>query len=74
MKDELKFGTLLKYMKVINESDVNRFIRPNETQVAILKDTRLDLLPKVLLRKITLIKKRTFCRYLRKTHLELSCF
>ena len=54
--------------KVQNELDVNGFLRLNMTQMAISNDIRLDLLPKVILKKTALIIKRHFHVFQRKIH------
>ena len=41
--------------KVQKELDLNGFLRLNMTQMAISNDINLDLLPRVILRKTTLI-------------------
>ena len=46
--------------KVQNELDVNGFLRLNMTRMAISNDIKLDLLPRVILRKKALIIKRHF--------------
>ena len=57
MKEELKsmddnnVWKLVELPQGSNESGVNGSSRPNVTQKEILKDTKPDLLPKVLLRK-----------------------
>ena len=56
--------------KVQNKLDVNGFLRLNMTQMAILNDIKLDLLPRVILRKTTLIIKRHFHPLQRKINQE----
>ena len=41
------------FQKVQNELDVNGFLRLNMTQMEILNDINIDLLPRVILRKTT---------------------
>ena len=66
MKEELKsmddnnVWKLVELPQGSNESGVNGSSRPNVTQKAILKDTKPDLLPKVLLRKKVLTIQRPF--------------
>lgn len=61
----------LNCLKAINESSVDRCIRPSAIQMAMSNDTRLDLLLKVLLKKMMLTTKRPFPQSLRMTPLEL---
>jgi len=74
MKEELKsmddnnVWELVKLPQGSNESGVNGSSRPNVTQKEILKDTKPDLLPKVLLRKKVLTIQRPFLLFLRRTH------
>jgi uncharacterized membrane protein YoaT (DUF817 family) len=49
---------LLKYLKVVKESEVNGSSRPNETQMIMLKDIKSNLLPNILLRKMALTTKQ----------------
>ena len=67
----MMFGTLLNYLKVVNELGVNRSIRPSAIQMATWNDTRSDLLQKVLLKKTALTTEKPFHRSLRRTLLEL---
>jgi hypothetical protein len=55
-----QFETLLKYLKIVKESDVNGSSKLNKTQMIMLKDISSDLLPNVLLRKMTLTTKKSF--------------
>jgi len=74
MKEELKsmddnnVWKLVELPQGSNESGVNGSSRPNVTQKEILKDTKPDLLPKVLLRKKVLTIQRPFLLFLRRTH------
>ena len=61
-------GISLNFQKVQNELDVNGFLRLNVTQMEISNDIKLDLLPRVVLRKTTLIIKRHFHMFQRKIH------
>ena len=49
----------LKYMND-NEFGVSGSLRPNLTQMTISNNTMVDLLPKVILKKMTLTTKRSF--------------
>lgn len=57
---KIKFENLLNYIKVPKELNADKFLRPNITWVAILNDTRSDLLSMILLRKMALITKKSF--------------
>ena len=56
----MKFGILLNWLKIVKELSINEFLRPSTTQMAMSNDIRLELLLKVLLRKMMLTMKRPF--------------
>ena len=66
----MKFGISLNCLEDIRKLVANESTRPNETLKAILNDLKLDLWPKVSLRKEALITKRPSSVYPRRTHLE----
>ena len=55
-------------LKVLNESGVNGSIRQNVTQMEILNGIKLDLLPRVTLKRVVSFIKRHFHMSRRKTH------
>ena len=62
------FGISFNCLKVLNEPGVNGYIRQNETQMAILNGIKLDLLPRVTLKRAISIINRHFHLSQRKTH------
>jgi len=61
----------LNYLKDVRQLGVNGSSTPSATLKAILNDIKLDLWPKVLLRKEALIIRIHSLPYPRRTHLEL---
>ena len=78
MKEKLKsmdhngVWDLIKLPEDCKRVIVNGFLRPNTTQMAISNDIRLDLLPRVLLRRTALTAMRHFLLFQKMTLLELS--
>ena len=78
MKEKLKsmdhngVWDLIKLPEDCKRVIVNGFLRPNTTQMAISNDIRLDLLPRVLLRRTVLTTMRHFLLFQKMTLLELS--
>ena len=61
------FGILFNCLKVLNELGVNESIRQNATQMKILNGIKLDLFPRVTLKRVVSIIKRHFHLSRRKT-------
>ena len=68
----MAYGTLWNCHKDAKELRVNGPLRLNLTLMGISKVIKPDLLPKVLLKKITLTIRKHFRLFLRKIPLELS--
>jgi len=72
MKDELKSVAqndvwgLVKFLEGCKRVGCKWVFRLNVTLKIILNVTRIDLLPKILLRKMVLIIRKHFCLFLRK--------
>ena len=69
----MMYETLWNWEKDVRELGVNGSLRLNVTLMAISNVIRLDLLPKVLLERMTLIIRKHFHLFLRTVPLELSC-
>jgi hypothetical protein len=67
----MKFGISLNCLKDTRKLVASGSTRPNTNLRAISNDLKLDLWPKVSLRKEALITKRPSPLYTRRTHLEL---
>ena len=58
--EQIKYGILLNYLKVVERSGVNGSLRPNATLMVILNGIRSNLLSKFILKMMALMIKKHF--------------